>query len=150
MGNQLRYRSGIVQLVRLPVLAGTVIEAGDLVYWDGTSVKPAGDFAWTTNLATTQASFAASFAGVAHEVSAAGETEPISVDVSALSVYEFDAVTGTHRFGAAVAPAESSAHLASQQLAAVAVATSRIGRVIDDRDHARPVVRVRFHSSLAH
>ena len=90
MANKLRFRSGQVELRRVRVDSGTVIEAGDLVYLDTDDVKPASDFPWDTNLATTQAAFAAVFLGVAHTASADGETDDVSVDVSPHSVYEFD------------------------------------------------------------
>lgn len=86
MANQLRYRHGDVQLRRLRVDSATVIEAGDLVWLDSDDVKPASDFTWDTNLATTQAAFAAAFVGVAHTPSAAGETDDVAVDVSPHSV----------------------------------------------------------------
>lgn len=99
MGNQLRYRSGQVQLIKVRVDSGTVIEAGDLVFLDEDDVKPASAFSWDTNLATTQASFAALFLGVAHQCSGNGDTEPISVDVSPHAVYEFDVAATTYEVG---------------------------------------------------
>ena len=47
MGNQLRFRSGEVQLHKLRVDSGTVLEAGDLVYLDSDDVQPASSFSWT-------------------------------------------------------------------------------------------------------
>lgn len=48
MSNRLRFRSGQVQLQKLRVDSGTVIEAGDLVYLDTDDVKPASDYPWNT------------------------------------------------------------------------------------------------------
>ena len=92
MSNRLRFRSGQVELRKLRVDSGTVLEAGDLVYLDTDDVKPASTFAFTTNIATTRANFAAVFLGVCHQPSASGDTADVSIDVSPQSVYEFDVV----------------------------------------------------------
>ena len=94
--HQLRHRHGDVDLRRVRVDSATVIRAGDLVFLDTDDVKPASDFPWTTDLATTQAAFAAAFLGVAHTSSAAGETEDISVDFVPHSVYLLDVASGTY------------------------------------------------------
>src|SRR5438128_14642 len=96
MSNHLRCRSGQVEPHKIRVDSGTVIEAGDLVWLDTNDAKPAKDFTWTTDLATTQGNFAAVFLGVAHQSSAAGETADISVDLSPFSVYEFDVDSATY------------------------------------------------------
>ena len=57
MSNKLRFRSGQVELHKVRVDSGTVIEAGDLVWLDTNDAKPAKDFAWTTDLATTQGNY---------------------------------------------------------------------------------------------
>ena len=99
MANQLRFRSGQVLLHKVRVDGGTVIDAGDLVYLDGDDVKPASSFPWDTDLATTQAAFAAVFLGVAHQQSAAGETDDLSIDLSPHAVYEFDANSAAYEIG---------------------------------------------------
>ena len=126
--NKLRFRSGQVQLRKVRVETNAKIEAGDLLWLDGTVAKPASDFAWVTDLATTQAAFAAKFLGIAHQPSAVGESHPISVDISPDSVYEFDCSPGTYEFGTPLAPDESQSTLMNQQfestLAANAIARS--------------------------
>jgi hypothetical protein len=130
MMNRLRFRSGQVHLRKVRVDAGTVIEAGDLVWLDGDDAKPASDFPWNTDLATTQADFAAMFLGVSHQQSQDGDTDPISVDLSPHSVYEFDVNTAAYELGDVLGPDEMSSTLMNQQLEA-AVAGSGIARAVE-------------------
>ena len=146
--NRLRFRSGITQLQKVRVDADTVIEAGDLVWLDDDDAKPASDFTWTTNLATTQSNFAAVFLGVAHQQSAAGDTTPISVDVSPLSVYEFDANAAAYEVGDVLAPDESSSHLMNQQLEAVASGGLGIARAAEYKPASSTTLRVTFASAF--
>lgn len=126
------YLNGQRDLVKCAVASATVIEAGDMVYYDGSAdeVKPASAFTWlSAGLAATQASFAASFYGIAVEASASGETDKISVDVSSRSVYEVDVPSGTYNLDTKLGPDESSSTLMDQKLesavAASAIAVSR-------------------------
>ena len=148
MANRLRFRSGQVQLVKVRVDSGTVIEAGDLVYLDGDDAKPASDFTWDTDLSTTQASFAALFLGVAHQPSASGETKSISVDVSSSSVYEFDVQAGTYELGDCLGPDENSSTIMSQQLEAVADGGDAIGRAVQYKATSTTMLRVSFASAF--
>jgi hypothetical protein len=145
--NNLRFRSGQVQLRKVRVDADTVIEAGDLVWFDTNDAKPAADFAWNTNLATTQAAFAAVFLGVAHQPSYAGSTEPISVDVSPSSVYEFQVAQAAYEVGQPLGPDANGSALMSQQLEA-ATAVNAIARAAEY--HAgTSALRVTFASAHA-
>ena len=114
--NKLRFRSGQVQLRKVRVDANTTINAGDLLWLDISVARPASDFAWNTDLPTTQAEFAAKFLGVAHQPSSVGETLPISVDVSPQSVYELDVSPGSYELGQALGPDENLSLLMNQQL----------------------------------
>ncbi len=148
MANRLRFRSGQVELHRLRVDSGTVIEAGDLVFLDTDDVKPASDFTWDTNLATTQAAFAAAFLGVAHQQSADGDTDDISVDLSSHSVYEFDVASATYEVGDVLGPDEGSSDLTDQQLEAVSSAALGIARAAEYKPAAATLLRVRFASAF--
>lgn len=145
--NKLRFRSGQVHLRRVPVEAATVIEAGDLVWLDGNRARPAADFAWTTDLATTQSAFAEVFLGIAHQPSAAGESSPISVDVSPDAVYEMDVSPGTFTLGQALGPDELSQGLMSQQLEAAAAAQA-IARCAEFTGNSVSTVRVTLASAF--
>lgn len=143
-----RFRSGLVQLVRFPVAAETVIEPGDLLYVSSGVVAPAADFTWTTDLATTQAAFAAAFAGVAYSGSADGETEPVSVDISPLAVYESALSPAALDVGDLLAPAETVSALANQTLDAVSSAAQAIARAMETATASSSSVRVCFASSI--
>ena len=149
MANKLKFRSGQVQLHKVRVDSNTVIEAGDLVYLDGDDAKPASSFTWSSDLATTQSNFAAKFLGVAHQSSAAGETKDISVDLSPYAVYEFDVAAGTYEVGDDLAPDESSSHLMSQQLEAVASGTLAIARAAEYKSASSTQLRVTFASAFS-
>lgn len=148
MANRLRFRSGQVRLHKLRVDGATVIEAGDMVFLDTDDVKPAQDFIWTTDLATTQGAFAASFLGIAHQQSAAGETEDVSVDLSPAAVYEFDVAPATFEVGDDLAPDELSSKLMNQQLEAVASATLAIARAAEYKSASASLLRVSFASAF--
>jgi len=145
--NQLRFRSGQVHLRKVRVDADTVIEAGDLVWLDTDDAKPASAFTWSTNLATTQGNFAAKFLGVAHQPSAAGETVPISVDVSPDSVYEFNVASAAYELGALLGPDESSSKLMNKQLEGCAAAAA-IARASEYTPAAATTLRVTFASAF--
>lgn len=146
MANQLRFRSGQVLLHKLRVDSGTVIDAGDLVYLDTDDVKPASSFPWNSDLATTQASFAAVFLGVAHQQSADGDTDDLSIDLSPHAVYEFDANSATYEVGDLLGPDELSSTLMNQQLEA-AVAAGAIARAAEFKASASSLLRVTFASA---
>ena len=141
------FRSGIVQLVRCPVLSATVIEPGDLVWLDSGNAKPASDFAWTTDLATTRGNFAAKFLGLAHTGSEDGETEPISVDVSPFAVYECEAAALNYRVGDPLAPAETVSALSNRQLEQVANVAHAIARSAEATAALATNVRACFASA---
>jgi len=147
MANRLRFRSGQVELHRLRVDSGTVIEAGDLVYLDTDDVKPASSFPWNTDLATTQGEFAAVFLGVAHQPSADGETDDISVDLSPQAVYEFDVNAATYEVGDILGPDENASTLMDQQLEAVAGAAQGIARAAEYKASSASQLRVRLASA---
>ena len=77
----LRFRSGQIHLRKFRIESTTVVEPGTLVCLVADHIVPADSLA-------TAAEVAASFAGVAHGRSEAGQTAAVSVDVSPLAVYE--------------------------------------------------------------
>ena len=148
MANTLPFRSGQVELHKVRVDSGTVIEAGDLVWLDTNDAKPASDFTWTTDLATTQGNFAAVFLGVAHQSSAAGETADISVDLSPFSVYEFDVDSATYELGGLLGPDNVSTDLTNQRLTTVASGALAIARAAEYKAAAATTLRVQFASAF--
>ena len=148
MSNQLRFRSGQVFLHKLRVDSATVIEAGDLVFLDTDDVKPASDFTFTTDLATTQGNFAATFLGVAHQQSGAGDTHDLSIDLSPHAVYEFDVNPATYEVGDLLGPDELSSALMDQQLEAVASSNLAIARSAEYKASSSALLRVTFASAF--
>lgn len=146
--NKLRFRSGQVQLHKFRVDEDTIIEAGDLVYLDTGVVKPASEFTWTTDLPTTQGSFAAQFAGIAHEPSPAGEDTDISIDVSPTSIYEFDVAASTFEVGDLLGPDETSGALHGTQLEKVGSSAAAISRAAEYRTSLSNSLRVSFASAI--
>lgn len=147
MANRLRFRSGAVQLVKVRVDSGTVIEAGDLLFLDTDDAKPASAFTWDTNLSTTQGNFAAKFLGVAHQPSAAGETEPVSVDISPMSVYEFEVPAATYELGELLGPDSSGNNLVNQQLEKVSSNANAIARAVEYQANSSVSLRVSLASA---
>ncbi|QDT67061.1 hypothetical protein [Calycomorphotria hydatis] len=145
--NKLRFRSGQIQLRKVRVDSATVIEPGDLLFLDTDDAKPAADFTWNTDLATTQGNFAENFLGVSHSRSLDGETDDISVDVSPLSVYEYDAASAAYELGDPIACDEGSSTLQSTQLEKVADAVSAIARAAEYTSSGSTKVRVQFASA---
>ena len=151
MANNLRHRHGEQLLCRYAVDSAQVIEVGDLVWLNTDDVRPATAYTWDTDLATTQASFAAVFVGVAQEASADTETAEISVDISPMSVYEMACASATFECGDNVGPDQtgtgSSATMMDQTVEA-ATGTSAIGHVVKRVTSAATVVEVQFSSSV--
>ena len=148
MANRLRFRSGQVELHKVRVDSGTLLEAGDAVWLDTDDVKPASAFTWTTDLATTQANFANLFAGIVHQPSAVGETDPVSIDLSPQAVYEFDVVSDTYELGGLLGVDGAPSLLVDQRLAKVANSTRAIARAAEYKSAAATLLRVQFASAL--
>lgn len=144
----LRFRSGQVDLRKLRVAADSVIVPGELVWMDEGLARPASEFPWTTNAATTRTAFAAVFAGIAHQGSKAGETMPISVDVSPHAIYEMSVDGGTFAVGDALAPAVEENALVSDRLAKVTDSTHAIGRAAEYHTASSTLLRVQLASAL--
>ncbi len=146
--NKLRFRSGQVQLRKVRVDANSTIEAGDLVWMDGTIAKSATDFVWNTDLATTQSDFAAKFLGIAHQPSGAGDSLPISVDISPDSVYEFDCSPTNYELGQPLGSDENLASLMNQQLEP-ALAANAIARAAEFSNGTVSTIRVTLTSAYS-
>jgi hypothetical protein len=148
VSNKYNLRTGQVRLQKYAVDADTVIEKGDLLWLDTTDdvVKPASDFTWDTDLATTQGGFAAVFVGVAYEASADGDTADISVDVSADTVYEMDCASASFKVSDPVGPAKQTGNALEDQKVVAAAAAASVGRV-QETVSASTKVKVSFASA---
>ncbi|MDZ4685747.1 MAG: hypothetical protein SH850_11830 [Planctomycetaceae bacterium] len=148
MSNALRFRSGQVELHRLRVDSGTVLNPGDLVYLDTDDVKPASDLPFDTDLATTRDNFGAVFLGICHQASADGETADVSVDLSPLSVYEYDCDSATYEVGTLLAADGDGTGLEAQRLSKTTSAAAAIARSAEYKASAATLIRAQFASAF--
>ncbi len=150
MANSFSYRQGQRELVKLPVATATVIEIGDIVAWHSSDseVHPASDEPWDTNEATTQANFADHFMGIAVESSSSSQNDDITVDISALAVYEFTVISNTFDVGDSLGVDSASNALQDQVLAAQTTATSAIARSFERKASASTLLKVKFASAF--
>ncbi len=128
MANVMRWRYGDTNPVMLEVDSATTIEIGDLVYLDTDDAKPATALADQGTEALNRGAFQDTFAGVAMQCSAAGETSPLRIATT--GVFEFECTTGTYEVGDLLAPAENStaSGLENQKVGSDASESSSIGR----------------------
>lgn len=146
MADTFRFRHDDVSRFQGAVDAATVIEIGDLVYFDTDDVKPASSQADQGSAAANQALFATNFAGVAMQARDAGDANPIRV--LADGVFEFDCASFTWEVGDLVGAAENSGGdgLENQQVIAVVRPELAIGYVIARETSAVTKVKVRLMS----
>ncbi len=116
MANSLSYRTGQRQLVRPAVDSATVIEIGDLCWFDTDDVKPANAYTWSSDGPTTKAGFANKFMGIADQSSAAGQTDPVDIDIATDAIYEFTIISATVELFAEFQPDDSASLLVNQVL----------------------------------
>lgn len=148
MANSHSYRFGPQrQLVQGAVDSSTVIEVGDMLYLATDDVRPAGQIAWNTNLATTQADFAAVFLGIAAGQSASGDTDPVDIDVSPMSVYEFTVASATYELGDPLGPDKASGNALLDAALEGAVNTSSVARAYERKTAASTLLMVTFASA---
>lgn len=127
--------------------SGTVIEKNWPVWLDTNDVKPASDFTWDTDLATTQAGFSVVFVGIAYESSADGETNDILIDISGNSVYEYDCASATFQPGTPVAPAKDTGNALLNNKLVSCAAAAAIGRTVAPVQTSVTRVRAKFASA---
>lgn len=127
----------------------TVIEIGDLLYFDSNELKPASMLADQGNEEANQALLATLFAGVAMQASDAGMTDPVRV--AADGVFQFTCPSGTWEVGDLVGASENSGGdgLLDQQVEAVSRPENAIGYVAQREASAVTLVKVRLLSRVA-
>jgi len=143
------FRHGQQRLIKQRVDSATVISQGDALFLDTNDVKPAADFTWTSNLATTQSNFASVFIGIAVEKSASGQTDDISVDVSPDSVWEFVCASTTWELSDTFSMDEGSSALLSQTLEKVASDSLGIFQPTNYKASAATLIPVTFASAYS-
>jgi len=145
MANRMRYRYGDESPRLFAVDGDTVVEIGDLLWLDTDDAKPASDLSWNTDLATTQADFAAKFAGVAMEASPSGESEDIRVATT--GVFEFDCDAATFEVGDGVNCAKQSGNALEDQKVVV-VTSHPIGKVARREPSSSTTALVEIRASV--
>jgi hypothetical protein len=145
MTNVMRYRYGEDNPRLFAVDSSTVIEIGDLLWLDTDDVKPASDLTWNTDLATTQADFAAKFAGIAMQASAEGETD--EVRVATTGIFEFACDAATFEVGDKINCAKQTGNALENQKVA-AVSSNPIGKVAKREPSNSTSVLVEIRASV--
>jgi len=150
MPSQFRWVHGDTTHVLAPVASGTVIEIGDLLYYDTNTAKPATLQTVQTTKALSQSTFAAKFLGVAMQASPAGSSIPIRVVTS--GVFEFDCTSNSFELGNYVGIEETAGRtsLENQKLDKTTVAAGAIGRVCRREGTAVTSVQVQLRSTVMH
>jgi predicted RecA/RadA family phage recombinase len=150
MPSKFRWVHGDTTHVLAPVESATVIEIGDLVYYDVNFAKPASMQAFQTVKTTNQSNFAGKFLGVAMQASPAGSTKPIRVSTS--GVFEYDCTATTFELGNLVAIEENAGRtsLENQKLEKVTATTNAIGRVCRREGTSTTSVQVQLRSTVMH
>ncbi len=130
MPNTMRWRYGETNPVMLPVLAGTVIEIGDLLYLEGGNVKPASSQTDQGTLAANQETFHDNFIGVAMQCTTGASAETIRVATS--GVFELACLPATFGVGDLIGSTEdgTGGALESQIVIGVATEDLALGRCV--------------------
>lgn len=144
-----RHRFGPQFLVHVAVDSATEIAAGDALFLDTDDAKPAADFTWDTDLATTQAAFVNKFLGIAQADHPAnsGAVTNFPVDISPMSVYEMTCASQTHELGDTLGPDKASGNALISSALEKAVAASSCFRAMRRDASANDKVYVRMQSA---
>jgi len=149
MSDVMRHRTEYEQARYWPVASASVIERGDLTWFDRSvpSVKAASDFTWDTDLETTQRGFKKLYAGVAAQKSDSGDTDELRTDTD--GVFAMICASATWEVGDKVAPAKAAGNaLKDQTVVATNRVTGAIGRVAYREASAKVEVRAKLESTL--
>lgn len=147
MANVSVYRSGQRRIIPVPCDSATVLYVGDMAFLNTDDAKPAADFTWDTDLATTQAGFADVFLGVSMMQSLSGDTFAVDIDVSADSEYEYAVASATYAIGTPLGPDKASGNALLTQTLETAVAASSVARSLRNEASAVTTLRVSFVSA---
>jgi mRNA-degrading endonuclease toxin of MazEF toxin-antitoxin module len=152
-----RYLYGETNPVSAPIATANSIAIGDLVGYDTSTnyVVKASDFAWTTDLATTQTAFALVFLGTSGQKKLAGEARVFGnstdniVRIDCSGVFECDATAATYEFGDFVGPAKDSGNnMVNTTVAKVSGVALAIGRVCENTAASATKVKIQLLSTL--
>ena len=150
MPNTMRWRYGETNPVMLPVLAGQVVEIGDLLYLDGDNVKSAVNIPDQGTEATNQEFLHHNFVGIAMQSTsglAAG-----SMRVATTGVFEMNCNAATFEVGDLLAGQENAAGdgLEAQLVVSTNVEYMAIGRCVKPVPVAAGKVLMSMVSTIVH
>ena len=151
MASKQRHMYGDAEVRECAVLAASVIEVGDILWFDASNnvVKPASAYTWDTNLATTQGTFKDVFVGVALSAHAANDPYTNAVRYATTGVFRFACASAAFDLGVFLGPADSgSSTLEDQKVVAVANATLAIGKPARQETAAVTEVRCEIVSAI--
>jgi len=152
MANKQRHVYGNSEPREAPVLAATVIQVGDILWFDASNncVKPASDYTWDTDLATTQGTFKDVFVGVAQSAHLANGPET-TVRFSTRGSNRFDCASAAFDMGVFLGCAKQSGNLLENQKV-VAVANATLGFAKPSKQYSSAVteVFVDIESTIVH
>lgn len=143
MSNNFRHRIEYDKPRSQPVLYSDEIFIGDLVYYDGTQLKPASNIDDTVVdpwvLVTAQRMFASKFRGVSEQHTPAVSSSTDKTHITPISfasggVFEFPCASATFKYGDLIGVAENAGGdgLEAQKVVAVTDSSLAIGRVAED------------------
>jgi len=148
MTSKFRWLHGDAAHVLAPVASATVIEIGDLVFYDTNTTKPA---VMQTNQSTkelNQSTFAGKFLGVAMQASPAGSAG--SIRVATAGVFEYNCPSTAFELGNYVGIGVKSGNtgLENQVLEKVTASNAAIGRISRREATATTTVQVQLKSTI--
>jgi len=148
MANTMRWRYGETNPVIMAAAADADIEIGDLVYAEGSVVRPANEQFDEGTLNGNQQSFHNSFVGVAMQCSPAGSTDVIRIATT--GVFEYTCPAATFDVGdfIGVNDGVGGDPLNPQEVVSVAGAANAIGRCVKQVDPAATSVLVDIVSTI--
>ena len=148
MTSKFRWVHGDTAHVLAPVASATVIEIGDLVFYDTNTTKSAVMQANQSTKELNQSTFAGKFLGVAMQASPAGSD--VSIRVATAGVFEYNCPATAFELGNYVGIGVKSGNtgLENQVLEKVTAANGAIGRVSRREATATTTVQVQLKSTV--
>lgn len=129
----------------------TTINEGDFLFLDTDDAKPASDFTWGSDLATTQATFVNQFLGIAKSSHASGDgaVTDFPVDISPFSVITVNCDEETHEIGDKLTLAKTFGvnSITSNHLKKTSIPTVTCARCVERNAVANTTVRVIIQSA---
>lgn len=128
--------------------ASVLAEVGDLMYFDGSTMKPASSLADLLSAGAMQRHFASVFAGVSNSKQLSTDSTARNCRLITDGIFEYPCASATFVRGDMVAPTYSTDVLLDQNLTKVTDRSLAIGKVVKAYSSATTKVKVRLTSPL--